>query len=95
MYKSWKGEFKDKQDQRTKGTNPFDARDNKAQYSKEMLGESKMAETARKKQPYPVKCWNYGGDHHAMHFLKKGNKEASMYNVQEPTIVEDVSRSIP
>lgn len=45
MHKAWKGEIKDKQYQRTKGTKPLVSRGNQAQYSKEIPSESKMIET--------------------------------------------------
>jgi len=54
-----------------------------------------MAETIGKKTKHPIKCWGCGEEHFFRDCPKKGNKGATIHNLQEATTVEDAGKIIP
>ena len=88
----WKGKLKDKQDPRKNWFKPLDVKQDLYNSFKipTLKGESMATKSIGQKKPLQVKCWKCGGDHYLNKCLERKNKDASMYNVQEASTVEDV-----
>jgi len=94
MKKYWKDKKKKKSYQRRKGFKPSFNRNNpnKNQQDQSVKDESKKEDSPGKIGRQPIQCWGWKENHLYKDCSHIGDKEKTMHNIQEATIVEDMGR---